>query len=292
MFLLKCEFDHNFAAAYYGLAKISEDNYDFATALECFNDYKKNAGENINHGIVIKIAVFSAICKKDDWQLNFRKWNTLFRQQCDVKGNKTVVVPVIGCEKSFIFTLLSRDDGLTVFCGSEIIYEYTKGQNEGRTNIGLFSSGINYQMFKFVSQQSYNPVRSSDPYALEQALLPAFFREYDKHEDYQNMMDALIKTNKLHLNHEFDEKNNEYCIEDGDIEVNLELCGTELTGSISIAGIAINIWVNKIGDGYKGFMEQLSKECMFNEAVVFITDHDYTSQLTFHKSRINVKQIY
>lgn len=283
--------DVNCSEAYLGLAQISENSFDFNSALEYYNEYVRNSNEIISHIIMAKIAVFGVICEKDNWELNFHKWNSLFRKQENLHDECAILIPVIGWEETHIFLLTSGEDGFTVFCGKNTIYECRNGQYEARTSIGTMLPGIDFNMHKFVNQDSINPVRTTDRYSIEETKIPVFVRDYERYDDYRKIMDILLRTGKLHLNHIFDENTRDYVIDDNDIEIEMKVRGTELIGSIVIAGVKMSIWINPVGNNFREFMKQLSKDCSFNEAALLIRDKsNHVSSIMFDKKRIRVIQ--
>lgn len=281
--------DTSCAEAYYGLAMISENLCDLESALNYYNDYVKYFVGEVSSEIMAKIAVFSVICNKDNCELIFQKWNRLFRKQNMISNEQNILIPVVGREHTYIFILISREDGFSVFCGDDIIFEYVSGKNEARSSIGTLIPYIDFAMHKFVNQKSINPVRTSDRYAVEEVAVPAIIREYDDFESYNETMSKLLETGKLHLNHVFSDTSKEYMVKDDDIEIEMKVTGTELLGNIIVGNITMLIWIDPIGDGFRAFKKQLSKDCSFNDAAIVMKyNGSYENILTFNKKRIHI----
>ena len=85
---------------------------------------------------------------------------------------------IFSWEESYIFLLISKTDGFTIICGDTTIFEYQEGKNEARSSIGLVLPHIGFSMHKFVNENSFNPVRASDRYNMEESALPAIIRDY------------------------------------------------------------------------------------------------------------------
>ena len=280
--------DENCPDAYYGLAVLSENAFDFESARNYYNDYATKYTDEISNEIMAKIAIFSYICNKGHWELYFQKWNMLFRNQKQASGEESMLMPVIVLEQTYIFLLISKTNGFTIICGDTTIFEYQEGKNDAHSSIGLVLSTINFSMHKFVSQKSFNPVRSSDRYNMEESALPAIIRDYSSLEGYNETLSKLLETGKLHLNHEFCSTSKEYIIYDNDITIKMEITGSELIGTITIGDTLMKIWINPIGNGFRSFKKQLSKDCSFNEACIIIKYNNYKSILTFKKKIIQI----
>ena len=269
--------DENCSAAYYGLAVLSENAFDFESALNYYNDYATKCAEEISSKVMAKLAAFRFICNKDNWELLFQKWNMLFRKQKQASGEETVLMPVIGWEHSYIFLLISKTDGFTIICGNTTIFEYQAGKNEARSSIGLILPHIGFLMHKFVNENSFNPVRASDRHSMEESALPAIIRDYTSLESYNETLSKLLETGKLHLNHEFGNNSKEYIINDDDITIEMKVTGSELIGNIIIWDVLMRVWIDPIGNGFRSFKKQLSKDCSFNEACIVIKYNNYES---------------
>ena len=280
--------DENCSAAYYGLAVLSENAFDFESALNYYNDYATKCTDEISSEIMAKIAAFSFICNKDHWELLFQKWNMLFRKQKQASREEAVLMPVIGWKQSYIFLLISKTDGFTIICGDTTIFEYQEGKNEARSSIGLVLPHIGFSMHKFVNENSFNPVRASDRYNMEEAALPAIIRDYTSLEGYNETLSKLLKTGKLHLNHEFGNNSKEYIINDDDITIEMKITGSELIGNIIIGDVLMRVWIDPIGNGFRSFKKQLSRDCSFNEACIVMKCNNHESTLTFKKKVIHI----
>lgn len=122
-------------------------------------------------------------------------------------------------------------------------------------------------MHKFVNENSSNPVRASDRYNMEESALPAIIRDYTSLEGYNETLSKLLKTGKLHLNHEFGNNSKEYIINDDDITIEMKITGSELIGNIIIGDVLMRVWIDPIGKGFRSFKKQLSRDCSFNESM-------------------------
>ncbi len=281
--------DENCAAAYYGLAMLSENTCDFESALNYYKKYTIKSTNEIPNEVMAKIAAFSFICNKDNWELFFQKWNMLFRKQKQISSVKAVLMIIIGWEESYIFLLKSKEDGFTIICNNTTILEYEAGKNEVHSSIGLILPSIDFSMHKFVNQNSFNPVRASDRYTFEETALPAIQTDYDSLECYNDTLSKLLKTGKLHLNHVFGNNTKEYVIYDNDITIEMKITGSELICNIIIGNVLMKIWIEPIEKGFQAFKRQLSKDCSFNEACIILRfNNSLESVLTFKKKAIHI----
>ena len=287
--------DKNCASAYYGLAVISEKAGDFECALDYYNEYAAiKSTDEIQSEIIAKIAIFSFLCNKSNWELSFQKLNKFFKKQEQISGNVLVIIPIMGSNKHYIFLLHSKEDGFSVTYDDKIIFEYELNTNS-RSSIGVSLPNIDFSrrkgMYKleFINQDSFNPARLSDRAIMEETALPTIIRECSNLEGYEDTLSKLLATDKLRFNHKFKNDDEEYIISDEDITIKMEVTGSELIGNIRIQNILIKIWIPNIGEGFQAFKKQLSRDCFSNDACIIIKYKDFNTILRFNKKVINIK---
>lgn len=131
-------------------------------------------------------------------------------------------------------------------------------------------------------------MRASDRYNMEESALPAIIKDYTSLEGYNETLSKLLKTGKLHLNHEFGNNSKEYIINDDDITIEMKITGSELIGNIIIGDVLMRVWIDPIGKGFRSFKKQLSRDCSFNEACIVMRCNNHESTLTFKKKVIRI----
>ena len=63
---------------------------------------------------------------------------------------------------------------------------------------------------------------------------------------------------------------------------------SELIGNIIIGDVLMRVWIDPIGNGFRSFKKQLSRDCSFNEACIVMKCNNHESTLTFKKKVIHI----
>ena len=178
---------------------------------------------------------------------------------------------------------------MTVFLGEQEVFSYQTDNNMARTAIGLYAPQIETSMLQFTLQGEENPIRKSSKTIFDKIALPTIFKFYDDYESYKHMMESLLEQRVLHLNHEFGEHIREYVIRADDISVEMKVIGNVLTGDAIIGQVDIRLEINPLSNSMDRFVDQLNKDCGFNEAAILLVfDETHQTQLTFPKEKMSL----
>lgn len=278
-----------YAKAYMLRAEISQLFDDFASVVDNCEKYVAYSGDDENESVLLMLATNKFYINARGWQVAFQKWNEVVRKKHNIVG--TVNVPVIDCRRECIYPFIihSLENGMTVFLGEQEVFSYRTDNNMARTAIGLYAPQIETSMLQFTLQGEENPIRKSSKTIFDKIALPTIFKFYDDYESYKHMMESLLEQRVLHLNHEFGEHIREYVIRADDISVEMKVIGNVLTGDAIIGQVDIRLEINPLSNSMERFVDQLNKDCGFNEAAILLVfDETHQTQLTFPKEKMSL----
>ena len=277
------------AKAYMLRAQISQLFDDFTSVVENCEKYVAYSGDDENEAVLLMLATNKFHIDASGWQVAFQKWNEVFRKKHNIVGE--VKIPVIdwGREYMYSFFVQSMENGMRVFLENQEVFSYRMDNNMARTAIGLYPSQIEVSMLQFTLQDEENPIRKSSKTIFDEVAVPTIFKLYDDYESYKHMMESLLDQRVLHLNHEFGEHIREYVIRADDISVEMKVIGNVLTGDAIIGQVDIRLEINPLSNSMDRFVNQLNKDCGFNEAAILLVfDETHQTQLTFPKEKMKL----
>ena len=277
------------AKAYMLRAQISQLFDDFTSVVENCEKYVAYSGDDENEAVLLMLATNKFHIDASGWQVAFQKWNEVFRRKHNIVGE--VKIPVIdwGREYLYPFFVQSMENGMRVFLENQEVFSYRTDNNMARTAIGLYPPQIEISMLQFTLQDEENPIRKSSKTIFDEVAVPTIFKLYDDYESYKHMMESLLDQRVLHLNHEFGEHIREYVIRADDISVEMKVIGNKLTGDAIIGQVDIRLEINPLSNSMDRFVDQLNKDCGFNEAAILLVfDETHQTQLTFPKEKMKL----
>ncbi len=274
--------------AYLLRAQISELFDDYANVVENYERYILYSGDDENEIVLLGLAINKFHLGKGDWKKVFCKWYETHRKNTKQSGTETVAVFEMGAKNAYRWTLKLDENELIVLCNDQEVLSYQK-VNYARTAIGLYVPQIDYSMLQFTIQGVNNPIRKSDKAIRDEVALPAIFKIYDEIETYEESLDYLLRENVLHINHLFSETIKEYMVDEDDISIELQVFKSKLCGEILIGNVYLNVEIDPLTNKLDQFIEQLNKNCGFNEAIIILSyGESHQTQIRFPKSKINL----
>lgn len=262
--------DSEYPKAYYVRAQISQLSDDFSAVIENCEKYISYSGDFENESVLLMLATNKFHLKVNGWQMQFLKWDRVFRKNHNIVGENKMSILDWGRKYMCPFFIHSNENEVTVFLGEKELF--SAGIGMSRTAIGLYSPEIDKKLLEFSLKEENNPIRKSSKAIFDEVALPMIAKIYNDYKSYQQVVESLLKEEVLYLNHDFSEHIKEYVIEKDDVEVNIQVIGNKLIGDARIGNFWMRLEIDPLTINIDRFVEQLNKDCGHNEAAIILTN--------------------
>lgn len=282
------EIDEKYPNAYRLRAEISKLFDDYCNVIENYEKYMLYSSDYDNCDVLIEIACNKYLGEFADWQEAFCAWNNAFRQSKQLTEDVSIGVVNIGMEKVDMFKIMSGVNKLSILHNNEEIFAYESGQGLSRAGIGIFCRGFEYQTRKMIAELSKNPINNGERTIIRDSAHPAIYKLYDDIETYNNTIECLKNTGKIHFNKHYGEQLVEYISGIDEIQTDLVVKNGALKGNVRIGEINLIVDITELKEGFAQFRKQYDNEMLNEVAIVLYFDEHTQTLILFPKTAVKL----
>ena len=285
---LALEIDEKYPNAYRLRAEISKLFDDYYSVIDNYEKYMLYSSDYDNCDILIEIACNKYLGEFEDWQEAFCMWNETFRKSKLLTEEVNIGVINIGMERVDMFRIMSGVNRLSIFHNNEEIFAYESGQGLSRAGISIFCRGFEYQRRKMIAESSKNPINKGERTIVRDSAHPAIYKFYDDIETYNNTIERLKNTGKIHFNKHYGEQLVEYISGINEIQTDLVVKNGTLKGNVKIGEINLIVDIPELKEGFAQFRKQYDNEMINEAAIVLYFDEHTQTLILFPKTAVEL----